>query len=177
MTLAFLRVFWWNKLNFNCTIHGRSLRRWKMHFQKYQKVMMMRRRRMRTAATTTTMGHLRPLGLFLSSSATFRWFIFPDLYTWMIFLKPRWKYFYQRVHSTLDQRLTLDPWGPISPRSPSLPIFPYKINSIFIRRHLLVLALALQKVDSTAQLVSLILSRWTAILATSSSGPIRSKGG
>ena len=78
---------------------------------------------------------------------------------------------------TLAQRLTLDPWGPISPRSPSLPVFPYKINSIFIRRHLLVLALALQKVDSTGQLISLILSCWTAILATSSSGPIRSKGG
>ena len=118
------------------------------------------------------------MGLFLSSSSTF-WspFLFPHLYTWMIFRKPWWKYFYQRVYSTLDQRLTLDPCGPISPRSPSLPVFPYKINSIFIRRHPLVLALALQKVDSTAQLVSLILSRWTAILATSSSGSSRAKGG
>ena len=39
------------------------------------------------------------LGLFLSSSSTF-WstFLFPHLYTWMIFRKPWWKYFYQRVY-------------------------------------------------------------------------------
>ena len=56
----------------------------------------------------------------------------------MIFGKPFGSAF-MRGH-TLAQRLTLDPEGPISPRSPSLPIFPYKINSLLIRRHLLVLA-------------------------------------